>query len=595
MESVESKDLRHQKLALLQKHYAHFAIFLRDMMAVLGFVPTWMQYDIGNYLQHGPDDLMVQAQRGEAKSTITAIFAVWSLIHDPKHRVLVVSAGERQANEIATLIQRFIMTVPALECLRPDKNAGDRTAVDAFDIHYSLKGLDKSPSVACIGITGNLPGKRADLLIADDIESPKNSMTAANRELLLTLSLEFSAIATGRPGVPPRIVYLGTPQTSESIYNTLPGRGFAVRIWPGRYPTPAEVPHYGPHLAPSIKNRMEADPSLQFGGGALGDMGKPTDPTLFDEDTLQRKQKDRGLSSFKLNYMLSTRLMDAMRFPLKPDQLVVLPGSPTTRLPLTITRGYGGNATRTFASSGFAFNMMAPHEVSQETAEVQGVHMQVDPAGGGANGDETGYAITAFLNGNVYVFAVGGVPGGYDFDTLDKLAELAVRWKVNTISIEKNMGYGAFAAVWLPLLRKKWQGAIREEFVTGQKETRIIGTLEPIMGRGSLVFFDSLVEDDDEQTQRYAHSGHRQTYSLFFQMAKLTKDRRSLKHEDRLDALEGSVRHWVQQLALDQHKAIEQKEKREWKAWFDDPLGINKRNARGPRRKGSILSNRLGL
>ena len=40
-----------------------------------------------------------------------------------------------------------------------------------------LKGVDRSPSVACIGITGQLPGKRADLLIADDIESPKNAGT----------------------------------------------------------------------------------------------------------------------------------------------------------------------------------------------------------------------------------------------------------------------------------------------------------------------------------------------------------------------------------------------------------------------------------
>lgn len=593
-ESAEGANIRLAKLKVLQQHYPHFATFLKDMMGVLGFTPTWMQYDIGNYLQFGPHDLMVQAQRGEAKSTITAIYAVFCLIHDPQHRVLIVSAGGKQANEIATLVQRLIFTVPTLECMRPDKNQGDRTSVEAFDIHYSLKGIDKSPSVACIGITGNLPGKRADLLIADDIESPKNSMNAGNRELLLTLSLEFSSIATGRPGVPPRIVYLGTPQTSDSIYNTLPGRGFAMRIWPGRYPTPAERANYGEHLAPSLVSRMEADPSLQFGGGPLGDQGQPTDPTLFGEDVLTKKQERNGLSYFKLNFMLDTKLMDAMRFPLKPEQLVVMPGG-GTRFPLTITRGYGGTATRSFTSSGIGFSMMSPHEVSQETAELQGVHMQVDPAGGGANGDETGYAITGFLNGNVFVLAAGGVPGGYDFEALDKLADLAVKHKVTVISVEKNMGHGAFAKVWLPILRKKWNGHVEEEFVTGQKEQRMIGTLEPIMGRGSLIVLESVVEEDNDQTERYAQSGKRQTFSLFFQMMKCTKQRGCLAHDDRLDALEGSVRHWLKQIAVDQHKIIERTEAKQWTEWFNDPTGMLRQtqNRGGPRKRGSLFNKYL--
>src|SRR5690606_32601299 len=215
-ESAEAAEVRRKKLVVLQKHYAHFAVFMRDIMKVLGFTPTWMQYDIANYLQFGPNNLMVQAQRGEAKTTITAIFAVWQLIQDPQHRILVISAGGTNANETATLIQRIILTVPQLECLRPDKNAGDRTSVEAFDVHHSLKGIDRSPSVACIGVTGNLPGKRADLLIADDVESNKNSRTAANRELLLNITLEFSAICTGRPGIPARILYLGTRRPARA-------------------------------------------------------------------------------------------------------------------------------------------------------------------------------------------------------------------------------------------------------------------------------------------------------------------------------------------------------------------------------------------
>ena len=599
-ESPAEAALRRKKLAILQAHYPHFATFMRDIMKVLGFTPTWMQYDIANYMQFGPALAMVQAQRGEAKSTIAAIYAVFCLIHDPSHRVLIVSAGGTQANEIATLVQRIILTVPSLECLRPDKNSGDRTSVEAFDVHHSLKGIDKSPSVACIGVTGNLPGKRADLLIADDVESNKNSRTAANRELLLNITLEFSAICTGKPGTPGRILYLGTPQTGDSIYNTLPGRGYDVRIWPGRYPTPAQREHYGTHLAPSIQQRLEADPTLAFGGGPMGDEGQPTDPVLAGEEKHLSELRQRGPSSYQLNYMLNTRLMDAARFPLKTENLVVLRAQ-GTRFPLKIVRGMGAQYVRSFQSSGYGFTMTDPHEVSSETAEVQGIHMQIDPAGGGANGDETAFAVTAFLNSTVYVLAVGAVPGGYDGDGLQELRRIAVKYKPNVVSIEKNMGYGAFAKVFLPVLREDrpgepgYKGELREEFVTGKKEDRIIGTLEPVIARGSLVILENVVEMDDEYTSRYSSTGKRQIYSLFHQIAKLTRQKGSLAHDDRVDALEGSVRHWVSKLALDQNKAIEKQEQQAFQEWINDPTGMKAATRRGPHSVGrpSLLNRYL--
>lgn len=567
-ESAQATEVRWRKLALLQKHYASFNTFLDDVMSHIGFSTTWMQHDIAAYLQHGPQYLMVQAQRGEAKTTITACYAVWSLIQDPKHRVLIVSAGGKTANEIATLVQRIILTLDTLECLRPDPNNGDRTSVEAFDVHYALKGIDKSPSVACIGITGNLPGKRADLLIADDIESPKNSMTAANREMLLTLSLEFSAICSKG-----RIVYLGTPQTGESIYNTLPGRGYDLRIWPGRYPSPKERPNYGPHLAPAILRRMDSDPTLCYGGGVLGDAGKPTDPELLDEVGHQKKLRDRGASSYQLQYMLNTRLMDAMRFPLKLENIVVLKANPLSpEFPLIIMRGFGPQSAQSCTSSGFSFSLSTPHTVSKETAPLVGKHMRVDPAGGGKNGDETAYSVTGFLNSNVFLLASGGVPGGYENAQLQALADIAVKHSPTTISIEKNMGHGAFTAVWLPILRKAgWKGNVIDEFVSGQKEARIIGTLEPVMGRGSLIVLEDVIEQDDAQTEKYI--GNRQTYSLFYQLGKITRDRGSLSHDDRADALEGAVRPWVQYLVIDQEEQVEREKQAKLSAWMSDPLG----------------------
>lgn len=583
-ESTQDALIRWKKLEMVQKHYPCFRDFMADMMVEIGFSATDMQKDIADYLQYGPQYLMVQAQRGEAKTTITAMFAVYCLIHDPRFRVLIVSAGGKTANEIATLVQRIILTVDILECMRPDANAGDRTSVEAFDVHYSLKGIDKSPSVACIGITGNLPGKRADLLIADDIESPKNSLTAANREMLLLLSLEFTSICSNG-----RIVYLGTPQTGESIYNTLEGRGFTLRVWPGRYPTMAEMANYGNRLAPYLVRRMEMDPLLRVGGGLTGDKGKPTDPVLLDEESLCKKEQ-QGVAYFQLNYMLNTTLSDAQRYPLKLDNIIVLKGD-GRHFPDSIVRGMSNRETQSFTSSGLGFQLALPHAISDALNAPQGIHMQIDPAGGGKNGDETAWAVTAFYNGNVFVLSCGGMQGGSSMAVLEKLADIAALYNPQMMSIEKNLGYGLFAQVFLPVLRKKWKGNIEEPFVTGQKEVRIIGTLEPVMNRGSLIFMESVIEEDSRLTELYP-PGQKVVYSLFHQISKLTNQKKCLAHDDRVDALEGSVRYWAKYMAIDEQEKAKRDREAELNRWKQDPLMHGRFGTGAPSRGGASLFNK---
>ncbi len=568
-ESAEQALTRWAELELLQNHYRSFTDFLEDVMEFLGFSTTEIQKDIAEYLQHGPHNLMIQAQRGQAKSTITAAFAVWTLIHEPRSRVLVISAGGRQASEVSILIVRIIMQMDVLECMRPDRNNGDRTSTDAFDVHYSLKGVDKSPSVGCFGITGNTQGARATLLIADDIESSKNGLTAIQREQLMHLSKDFSSLITGDDA---RIVYLGTPQSIESIYNSLPSRGFQVRIWPGRYPTPEQRESYGDMLAPIIVRRLMLDPSLGTGGGMLGDQGQAIDPELMDEDKLQGKELDQGPAYFQLQHMLNTKLMDAQRFPLKPENVVVMRLNPDL-LPIAVVRGFGNSSLKKFSIDQFSFNLSMPHSVSQEVAKPQGIVMYVDPAGGGKNGDETAYAVTAFLNGNVYLLAWGGVPGGYAVTGLEALAAVAKRWRVNRVIIEKNMGFGSFREIWQPILKKEHDCAIDDDLVGGkQKELRIIDTLEPILARGSFIINEDGIALEQQSLQQYGFE-KRQTYGMMFQLSKITRDRGSLTHDDRLDAVAGSTNYWVPYMVLDQQKSLAAAQRKAWEEQTKDPLG----------------------
>lgn len=562
---------RQREMALLRATFPHFVPFLIVAMRFLGFKTTDMQKDIGAFLEYGPKDIMVQAQRSQAKTTITAAFAVWCLIHNPKHRVLIVSAGGKQANEISTLIVRLILNMPILTPLRPNKTAGDRVSVEAFDVHHELKGVDKSPSVACMGITANAQGKRATLLIADDVESKKLSRTAAMREILSDLIKDFpSQVDEGR------IIFLGTPQSESSIYNALPAQGYTVRIWPGRYPTPELLEHYGSMLAPSIANALKLNPELGTGGGLSGDLGLPTDPERLDEEALRSKEQKQGLAYFQLQHLLCTKLADEARYALKATNLVVMRLPKGDRLPVTVVRGMTADHIQKYNIGSMSVALSSPQYVSSDLETRAGRHMRIDPAGGGRNGDETGVAVTDQLRGNVFLRLATGLPGGMDDVHMEALADVIQSWMPDSISIERNMGNGAFTKVLMPHLeRRNIRIPITDDWEGTQKEIRIIDTLEPIMGRGSLIVDEDVIQDDFPSTIKHPQE-KRLIFTFMHQLTRITRDKGCLLKDDRLDAAAAAVAYWVKSLSQDSLQAEEEIRRKEFEKWAQDPLGHNR-------------------
>lgn len=539
IETLEQQEKRWSDLAALQEHYADFRDFYYDCSVdLLGFEPTEQQLDIAKYVAYGPHYAMVQAQRGEAKTTITGCYAVWCLIHNPSFRILIVSAGTPLAKQISTWCIQIINHMPELACMRVDKSHdGARSSVESYDVHHTLKGPDKSPSIACLGITSTSQGYRADVLIADDVESKKNSATATMREQLRDLTRDFVSI--NQKG---RILYLGTPQSHESIYNDLPARGFTVRIWPGRYPTAKEEANYNGHLAPSIVMQMTMDPSLRTGGGPLGDRGQPTDPGMMPEDILTKKEIDQGTSYFNLQHMLDTALSDAERFPLKLKDLMFYSfdleeapqkftwsNDPTFQIPNAVGAAIQDPIHR-------------PAKVSDDFIPYTYKLMSIDPAGGGQNGDETGVSILyANSSGWIACMANTGIPGGTEPRKLKQIVSLAKKWKVNDCIIERNYGGDAWPnALAAACADADWPMSIETVWAQGQKELRIIDALEPVVGFHKLILNHSLLEEEAMSLQRYP-AEVRQLYSLLFQIKHITRDRGSLMHEDRLESMSQGV------------------------------------------------------
>jgi len=322
---------------------------------------------------------MIQANRGLGKTTFCAIYAVFRIIHDPTTRVLIFSAGGKLSKEIANWIIQIIEGLEILHFLRPDKQNGDRASMEAYDIHWLFRGAEKAPSVKCLGVDSNAQGSRADLVIADDIESMKNSRTTMMRELLVELTKEFESICQDGD-----IVYLGTPQFFESIYNQLPYRGYDMRIWTARYPTVDMMAGYNGHLAPMLMKDIEDDPSLQTGYGLHGDQGKPTCPEMFDDENLTQKEISQGASKFQLQFMLNTRLADLERYPLKASHLIVAPFNDDVGIVSPLwTNDERCRLHLKLHSNQSTDRLYSPFPAEYETRKWERSLMYIDPAGGG--------------------------------------------------------------------------------------------------------------------------------------------------------------------------------------------------------------------
>jgi hypothetical protein len=197
--------------------------------------PTELQYDIADYMQHGPKRSTIMAFRGVGKSWICSAYVVHQLLLDPTKNVLVVSASKNRADDFSTFTLKIIHDIPILKQLKPTEN--QRFSKIAFDVGPAP--ASHAPSVKSLGISSQLTGSRADIIVADDVEVPNNSATQGMRDKLDEQVKEFEAIL--KPLDSSRVLFLGTPQCEDSIYNKLRERGYNARIWPSEYPDESEV------------------------------------------------------------------------------------------------------------------------------------------------------------------------------------------------------------------------------------------------------------------------------------------------------------------------------------------------------------------
>ena len=531
-----------------------FKVFLTALWDQLDLPPpTRAQFSIADYLQHGPKRLQIQAFRGVGKSWITGAFVLWTLFNNPEKKIMIISASKERADNMSIFLQKLIIETPWLSHLQP-KSDDSRWSRISFDVNCSPH---QAPSVKSVGITGQLTGSRADLMILDDIEVPGNSMTEFMREKLLQLCTEAESILT--PKDDSRIMYLGTPQTTFTVYRKLAERSYRPFVWPARYPR--KFSQYEGLIAPQLQEDIDE--------GAKA--WQTTDPDRFNDDDLLEREASMGRSNFMLQFMLDTSLSDAEKFPLKMADLIVTSVNPTKAPESVVWCSDPANVIKDAPTVGLPGDFFySPMSLVGEWGDYQETICSVDPSGRGS--DETTAAYLSQRNGFLYLHEMRAYREGYSDTTLLDILKGCGKYKATTLLIESNFGDGIVAELFKKHIQQTKQSIyIEETRANVRKEDRIIDSLEPVLNQHRLVV-DRKVIDWDYKSNADEAPEKRLLYMLFYQMSRMCREKFAVKHDDRLDCLAQGVKYYTDALSISAEKQIAIRRLEEFTSVLEDYL-----------------------
>ena len=487
---------------------------------------------MANYLQHGGSRMMLQCFRGLGKSWVTAAFVLWTLFCDRDKKIMVVSASKQRADDFSIFCQRCVLEFDWLVHMRPSDD-DQRWSRVSFDIAGCRPA--QSPSVKSVGIAGQLTGSRADLIIADDCETPNNSATDMMREKLLQLITEFESVLT--PKLDSRIIFLGTPQSCFTIYKTLHERNYIPMVWPARYPK--SLVGYEGTLAKELQEDID-----KHGLDALA--GKPTDTRFSDIDLLTREQS-MSRSNFLLQFMLDTSLSDALKFPLKLSDFAVLPLD-REKGPSDLVWGSDKETLLDMPAVALPGDRWHRPKAVSEFVHYGQTIVAVDPSGRGK--DETVAVVLSQINGLIFIRDMMATQDGYSDKTLCGILRLAGRYGASMCLIESNFGDGAVMELMKKHAQEMKVGMDFEEVrATTRKEDRIIDTLEPVLNQHRLILDQRLIEWDYRSNPEMAPE-ERLPRMLMYQLTRMCREKGAVKHDDRVDALALGVKYFQDVLAI---------------------------------------------
>ena len=357
-------------------------------------------------------------------------------------------------------------------------------------------------------------------------------------------------------------MFLGTPQTTFTIYRKLAERNYRPFVWTARYPR--EKANYEGLLAPQLQEDID-------NGAEPWDV---TDPDRFDNEDLIEREAAMGRSNFMLQFMLDTSLSDAEKFPLKCSDLVVTSVNPSTAPDAVVWCSDPSNVIKELPTVGLPGDYFySPMQLQGNWNPYTETICSIDPSGRGT--DETAAAFISQRNGFLYLHEMRAYRDGYSDNTLLDILKGCKKYNVTKLVIETNFGDGIVSELFRKHLQQTKQSIdIEEVRANVRKEDRIIDALEPVLNQHRLIVNRSVI-DWDFKSNPDAPPEERLLYMLFYQMSRMCREKGAVKHDDRLDALAQGVKYFTDALAISAYEQMKLDRQEDWndmnEAWLEDP------------------------
>lgn len=153
---------------------------------------------------------ILQAYRGTGKTHIICAYACWLLMRDPTDTILIMRHVYKLSRFINKNIKNLLELFPPLQHLV----AKVPSTWGKTEIEVSRWFTKPEPSVGCTSGNSGFVGFRGRLIVADDLETDKNVVTAEKREAIRETVHQMNLVGAD-------ILYIGTPHSSDSIYEEL--------------------------------------------------------------------------------------------------------------------------------------------------------------------------------------------------------------------------------------------------------------------------------------------------------------------------------------------------------------------------------------
>ena len=384
--------------------------------------------EIVNWLEHREGrNAVLQVWRGCGKSTLVGLYIAWKLLINPEWRFLVLSADDVTAWKMSADAQHIIDTHPLCGGMH-----GNRVWQSSI---WSVDGNTdpRNASVMSKGVMGNITSSRADEVLFDDVEVPRNVQTEEMRRQLRMRIDETTHILV--PGGTK--LFIGTPHHFQSIY-------------------PEQIAKGSTSLAIPL---FDAE-------------GNNAWPERFTPDEVAYRRKECVTEGTWLSqYMLTPVPVGDIR--LNPFDMVVFDNAPVIR------------------SANGDLSMWI--DVEGENRQIVGASCYWDVSLGKVKSDDSVLAlILTDAQGRLYWVLAEALLGGVD-QQCARILELVKQHAIPGVVVETN-GPGGFVPAILKKHLSTVRCGVTQQFVNTKKQVRILDAFEPALS-GRFLYVHSSLKD----------------------------------------------------------------------------------------------------